>query len=80
MTWTTLQVMVVSWSYEWNFGVVLTSFARVRLALVSFSDVVVLLPIVLRTKSKIAGRVVSQLVLPTKPQSFHLAPVSARSP
>ena len=53
---------VISWSYERNFGMVLTSFARVRLALVSFSDVVVLIPIVLRTESKIAGRVVSQLV------------------
>ena len=39
---------------------VLTSFARVRLALVSFSDVVVLLSIVLRTKGQIDWRVVSQ--------------------
>ena len=53
---------VISWPYERDFGVVLASFARVRLALVSFSDIVVLFPIVLRTESKVAGRVVSQRV------------------
>ena len=42
---------------------VLTSFARVSLALVSLSDVVVLFPIVLRAEGKIARWVVSQRVL-----------------
>ena len=59
LTWTTLQVSVVSRPYERYFDMVLTSFARVHLALVSLSDVVVLFPIVLRTEGKVAGRVVS---------------------
>ena len=42
---------------------VLACFARVSLALVSFTNVVMLFPIVLRTKGKIAGRVMPQRVL-----------------